>query len=112
MSALCNINQSSMGAGNASAAIPIFCSLHGKQLEFFCFDCNQRVCIDCLSTQHQGHKFDYFAAFFSGNFESLEFIKTKAHLLHLQRQAIHDQSYRQFKTKIRQEVLNLKQSNV
>lgn len=108
MSAL--INQSALGA-NSAQAIPIFCSLHGKQLEFFCFDCNQRICIDCLAA-HQNHKFDYFSAFFSGNFESLEFIKTKAHLLHLQRQAIHDQSYRQFKTKIRQEVLNLKQSNV
>jgi len=112
VSALCGINPAAVGGGGASPAIPIFCSLHGKQLEFFCFDCSQRVCLDCLGLQHQSHKFDYFSSFFSGNFESLEFIKTKAHLLHLQRQGIHDQSYRQFKTKIRQEVLNLKQTNV
>ena len=79
MSSLIGLNQPPIGSVvNQNAAIPIFCSLHGKQLEFFCFDCNQRVCLDCLSVQHQSHKFDYFSAFFSGNFENLEFIKQKA----------------------------------
>ena len=32
--------------------IPIYCSLHGKQLDFFCFDDQQRICIDCLGAFH------------------------------------------------------------
>lgn len=48
----------------------------------------------------------------NGNFESLEFTKAKAKLLHLQRQDIHDKSYRSFKTQIRLEVLDLKKESV
>ncbi len=29
--------------------IPIYCSLHGQPLDFYCFDCQQRVCIECIS---------------------------------------------------------------
>ena len=45
------------------------------------------------------------------NFENLDIIKSKARMLHLQRQDIHDKSYRNFKTKIRHEVLNLKKQS-
>ena len=48
----------------------------------------------------------------TGNFETLEFIRSTAKHLHLQRQEIHDRSYRPFKTQIRLEVLNLKKESV
>ena len=28
--------------------MPLFCSLHGKHLDFFCIDCQQRICGLCL----------------------------------------------------------------
>ena len=94
--------------------IPIFCSLHGKQLDFLCLDCNQRICLDCLGPgqQHQGHRFDFFTSFHSANQENLDFIRQRARVLHCQRRDIVDGSYRQFKTNIRAEVLALKEKNV
>ena len=73
-------------------SIPMFCSLHGKQLDFLCLDCSQRVCLDCLGTggQHQGHRFDFLTSFLSGNQESLEFVKQNARLLHKLRRDVID----------------------
>jgi len=45
--------------------------------------------------------------FMRGTMDNLQYLGTNAKQLHRQRQEIHDVSYRNFKTQIRREVLNL-----
>lgn len=93
-------------------SIPVYCSLHGRQLEYFCYDCQIRICCDCQRNVHQNHNFDIVQSLLRSNVENLQMIQFKAKSLHRNRQEIYDQSYRQFKTKIRQEVLNLQRESV
>jgi len=92
--------------------IPIYCGIHGHPLDFYCFDDHERICIDCISLLHTNHRFDFITTFLNGNHESLEYVRAKAQLLHVERQSIHDSSYRNFKTQIRTEVLSLKKESV
>lgn len=51
--------------------IPIYCSLHGRQLEYFCYDCQLRICCDCQRTIHQNHNFDIVQSLMRSNVENL-----------------------------------------
>ena len=90
--------------------IPIFCSLHGKQLEFVCYDCNMRICLDCQKSIHINHKFD-LASTMVYSVNDLRWVQSNAKHLHRDRQQIYDCSYKGFKAQIRSEVLKLQKES-
>ena len=51
--------------------VPIFCSLHGRQLEYFCYECNFRICSDCIRSLHAAHKFDPVNSLMQGSVQNL-----------------------------------------
>ena len=36
----------------------LLCKMHGKQLEYFCVDCNDLICPKCIKNDHPSHKFE------------------------------------------------------
>ena len=91
---------------------PMFCALHGKYLEFFCFDDKQRVCGECVRNQHKTHKFNFINVCANINKELLDLLKLKSAELQLERKVVHQKQLRKFKSNIREEILDMKEQSV
>jgi len=85
---------------------------HGFPLEFFCFDCRQRICGQCVRNQHKTHKFNFVNVCASINKEQLEGLRARAAGLQRERQQMHGQTLEAFKRHVRREVLALKQESI
>ena len=92
--------------------VPMYCSIHGLSLEFFCFDDKQRICSECARNQHKTHKFNFVNVCASINKELLDYLKQRSSQLQLERKMMLKQSLREFKTVIRAEVLSMKQQSI
>ncbi|CDW85029.1 kelch motif family protein [Stylonychia lemnae] len=97
-------NQSIPNEPNA----PLFCSLHGRPLEFFCFDDKQRICQDCVKNQHKTHRFNFINVCATINKELLDLLKSKSLELQLDRKIMQKDTVLKFKKMIREEVLKMK----
>jgi len=88
--------------------VPKFCSLHGKRLEYFCFQCKTKTCDECVRRQHKNHKFNYVNVCANINKEVLDFLLQKTGQLQLKRKKMHHQILRSHKGIIRDQVLEMK----
>jgi len=91
---------------------PIYCSLHGKVLEYFCFDDQEQICADCIKGEHAEHELNYLNVCAYINREILESLMQKTTNLHLMHKSMRHESIRKFKTNIRKEVLTVKEQCV
>lgn len=73
-------NRSFILARNAlgNSEVPMYCSIHGLSLEFFCFDDKQRICSECVRTQHKTHKFNFVNVCASINKELLDYLRSRS----------------------------------
>lgn len=53
-------------------ALPPVCSIHEKEMEFYCFDCQHLICTDCcIVTDHKEHSYEFMKKVSPGIKENL-----------------------------------------